>query len=312
MIRFVRRIAALCVLSAALAACGGTRPAAPVSPSGPATASSGDAARPTSTFGHHAFAVPDATTASAPHSPSPGSPPAPPTLSPASGGLAPVLTHGPRNRGMIVAFTFDADMTADQGGRAAAGERFDNPGLISALRALKVPATVFMTGRWAEQYPDQARSIGRDPLFEVANHSYSHYAFTADCYGLPRLSADRLGADVERAYTAFRAAGVAHPMPYFRFPGGCHDDRALREVGRLGLTAVQWDVVGGDAFATDADAVARQVLDGVRPGSVVVLHCTRSAAPTTERVVRAVVPQLRARGYRFVRISEMIAAAGPA
>jgi hypothetical protein len=29
-------------------------------------------------------------------------------------------------------------------------------------------------------------------------------------------------------------------------------------------------------------------------------------------VVRAVVPQLRARGYRFVKISEMIAAAGPA
>jgi peptidoglycan/xylan/chitin deacetylase (PgdA/CDA1 family) len=71
---------------------------------------------------------------------------------------------------------------------------------------------------------------------------------------------------------------------------------------------VQWDVVGGDAFATDADAVARQVLDGVRPGSVVVLHCTRSAAPATERAVRKVVPKLRERGYRFVRVSELIGA----
>jgi peptidoglycan/xylan/chitin deacetylase (PgdA/CDA1 family) len=97
-------------------------------------------------------------------------------------------------------------------------------------------------------------------------------------------------------------------MPYFRFPGGCHDRRSLRAVDALGVTAVQWDVVGGDAFATDADAVARQVLDGVRPGSVVVLHCTRSAAPVTERAVRQVVPALRERGYRFVRVSELIGA----
>jgi peptidoglycan/xylan/chitin deacetylase (PgdA/CDA1 family) len=200
-------------------------------------------------------------------------------------------------------------MTAGQGPRAAAGEHFDNPGLIAALRALKVPATVFMTGRWAEQYPDQARAIARDPLFEVANHSYSHYAFTGDCYGLPTVPEERMRADVERAYTAFRKAGVRDALPYFRFPGGCHDRRSLRALSGLKVTAVQWDVVGGDAFATDADAVARQVLDGVRPGSVVVLHCTRSAAPATERAVRAVVPELRARGYRFVKVSALIGAA---
>jgi peptidoglycan/xylan/chitin deacetylase (PgdA/CDA1 family) len=199
-------------------------------------------------------------------------------------------------------------MTAGQGARAAAGERFDNPELIAALRALKVPTTVFMTGRWAEEYPDQARAIGRDPLFEVANHSYSHYAFTEDCYGLPTVPDDRMRADVERAYTAFHEAGIPDARPYFRFPGGCYDRRALRAVGGAGVTAVQWDVVSGDAFATDADAVARQVLDGVRPGSVVVMHCTRSAAPTTERAVRAIVPELRRRGYRFVKVSELIGA----
>ncbi|MEV6804241.1 polysaccharide deacetylase family protein [Streptomyces sp. NPDC051132] len=234
-----------------------------------------------------------------------------PVLAPGPGGLTPVFAHGPRTRGKTVALTFDADMTADQGPRAAAGEHFDNPGLITALRTLKVPATVFMTGSWAEQYPAEARDLGRDPRFEVANHSFSHYAFTADCYGLPTVAADRMRADVQRAYDSLRAAGVLHPMPYFRFPGGCYDQQALRALSGLGVTAVQWDVVSGDAFATDADAVVRQVLDGVKPGSVVVLHCTRSAAPTTERVVRAVVPELRRRGYRFVKVSELIAETRP-
>ncbi|MFV0133032.1 polysaccharide deacetylase family protein [Streptomyces sp. HMX87] len=275
----VRRVAVACALGAALAACGTAR--APQEP-------------------HQAPS----------HSPSP-SPSRPPTLAPGPAGLTPVFEHGPRTaRDRTVALTFDADMTADQGPRAARGERFDNPELIATLRELKVPATVFMTGRWAEEYPEQARAIGRDPLFEVANHSYSHYAFTGDCYGLPAVARERMRTDVERAYAAFRKAGVPDPMPYFRFPGGCHDRTALKELTAAGVTAVQWDVVGGDAFATDADAVARQVLDGVRPGSVVVLHCTRSAAPATERAVRQVVPELRRQGYRFVKVSELIAAAG--
>ncbi|MFD7135522.1 polysaccharide deacetylase family protein [Streptomyces sp. NPDC059894] len=276
MIAPVRRLAALCVLGAALAACGTDQAPRPARPA---------PAPPSST------------------------PTRPPTLAPGPGGLASVFSHAPRTRGRSVALTFDADMTADQGPRAATGERFDNPELITALRTLRVPATVFMTGRWAEEYPDQARAIGRDPLFEVANHSYSHHAFTDDCYGLPTVPEDRMRADVERAYAAFRAAGIPDARPYFRFPGGCYDRRALRAVSGTGVTAVQWDVVGGDAFATDADAVARQVLEGVRPGSVVVLHCTRSAAPATERAVRAIVPELRRRGYRFVRVSELIGTA---
>ncbi|MER6524127.1 polysaccharide deacetylase family protein [Streptomyces sp. NPDC001508] len=280
MFTHVRRVTALCSLAAALAACG---TAGAPHPTGRAPAGS---------------AAPSASSSR------------PPTLTPGPGGLTPVFTNGSRTRGKTVALTFDADMTADQGPRAAAGEHFDNPDLIATLREQKVPATVFMTGRWADQYPAEARSIGTDPLFEVANHSYSHYAFTADCYGLPTVAADRMRADVEQAYTSLREAGVPHPMPYFRFPGGCYDQQALRALSGLGVTAVQWDVVSGDAFATDADAVVKQVLDGVQPGSVVVMHCTRSAAPTTERVVRAIVPELRKRGFEFVKVSTLISQTG--
>ncbi|MER6333799.1 polysaccharide deacetylase family protein [Streptomyces sp. NPDC001034] len=277
MIPLARRITAVCALGAALAACGTTDPARSTRPA--------PARSPVS-------ATPSATR--------------PPVLAPGPGGLTPVFEHGPRDRGKTVAFTFDADMTADEGPRAAAGEHFDNPGLIGALHTLKVPATIFMTGRWAEQYPDEARSLGGDPQFEVANHSYSHYAFTPSCYGLPTVDTAHMRSDVERAYTAFRKAGLRNALPYFRFPGGCYDQRSLRALSGLGMTAIQWDVVSGDAFATDADAVAKQVLDGVQPGSVVIMHCTRSAAPTTEQVVRTVVPELRKRGYTFVKVSQLI------
>lgn len=240
--------------------------------------------------------------------PVPGTPSTAPTLPPGSTGRAPVFSHGPRDAGKVVALTFDADMTPAGRRRAARGERFDNPGLIGDLRRLRVPATVFITGIWAEQYPDEVASIGHDPLFEVGNHSYRHYAFAGPCYGLPRVGAADMRDEVTRTAAALRTAGAA-PLPYFRFPGGCHDDAALRAVGTTGDTVVQWDVVSGDAFATSTDDVVRTVLSDVRPGSVVVMHCTLSAAPVTAAAVRRIVPALRSRGYRFVKVSDLIAAA---
>ncbi|MFF2774688.1 polysaccharide deacetylase family protein [Streptomyces sp. NPDC058052] len=284
----VRKVAALGLLGAVLVGCGGGADTAspPVDPPSPART-----AKPT--------AAPGAKPA----------PAAPPTMAAGPQGRTPVYERRTgRSAEKVVALTFDADMTADQGPRAARGERFDNPALIATLRRLKVDATIFMTGRWAEEYPDQVRSIGRDPRFEIANHSYSHYAFAEPCYGLPAVAAPDMASDVKRAFDSFRDAGAVNVVPYFRFPGGCYDDTALHALAPARVTAVQWDVVGGDAFAKDPDAVAEQVLSGVRPGSLVVLHCTRSAAPATERAIRRVVPELRARGYRFVKVSELMRA----
>ncbi|MFB6805922.1 polysaccharide deacetylase family protein [Streptomyces sp. NPDC056387] len=301
----VRNVAVAAALSAALctalAGCGGG--------SGTSGSGSGGQAR----MGTPGASAPASSSASPTAPQAAGSAPAAapppgkaPTLAPGPNGLTPVFERTKQQTDKVVALTFDADMTSDQGPRAASGEHFDNPQLIATLRGLKVPSTIFMTGRWAEEYPDQAKSIGTDPNFEIANHSYSHHAFKSPCYGLPTLDAAAARADVDRAFAAFRTAGAVNTVPYFRFPGGCYDDQALRAVSTAKVTPVQWDVVSGDAFAKDPDAVAEQVLTGVKPGSVVVMHCTRSAAPVTEEAVRQIVPELRKRGYRFVKVSELI------
>ncbi|MCX5386320.1 polysaccharide deacetylase family protein [Streptomyces sp. NBC_00083] len=281
----VRKLLAVALLGASLAGCG----------SDPASA-------PPKSADKSAPSAPGAVGAAAPVAQGA------PTLAPGPGGLTPVFERAPVTaRGeKVVALTFDADMTADQGPRAAGGEHFDNPALIADLRRLKVPATVFMTGRWAEEYPAEARAIGTDPAFEIGNHSYSHYAFKSDCYGLSVVGQGQARADVEKATAQFKKAGVRNAVPYFRFPGGCYNDEVLRELAPLKMTAVQWDVVSGDAFATNADAVAEQVLAGVKPGSLVVMHCTRSAAPVTDTALQRIVPELRKRGYRFVKVSDLI------
>ncbi|WP_328301421.1 polysaccharide deacetylase family protein [Streptomyces sp. NBC_00435] len=303
----VRKVAAAAALGAALGSalvgCG----AGGGTPDAGGRARMGTSADPTAPPSASTSASPQASPRPSPSgTPQAGAPGKAPTMAPGPNGLTPVFERAKQHTDKTVALTFDADMTSDQGPRAAGGEHFDNPQLISTLRTLKVPSTIFMTGRWAEEYPDQAKSVGTDPNFEIANHSYSHHAFKSPCYGLPALDEAAARADVDRAFEAFHKAGAVNTVPYFRFPGGCYDDQALRAVSTAKVTAVQWDVVSGDAFAKDPDAVAEQVLSGVKPGSVVVMHCTRSAAPVTEEAVRKIVPELRKRGYRFVKVSELI------
>ncbi len=218
----------------------------------------------------------------------------------------------------VVALTFDAvlsveDEKAAKDARkekdAKKEKRHDNPALVATLRREKIPATFFMTGLWAKTYPHQARAIGRERLFEVGNLSYSHHAFTSDCEGLTSLDPDKRLADVRKGLEAIRAAGVENPTPYFRFPGGCHDDEARKAIGPAKVTAVAGDVDGRDVGADDPEKIAERVLKEVRPGSVVILRNDRDRAKATEKAVRHLVPELRERGYRLVRVSEMIGSA---
>jgi len=75
-----------------------------------------------------------------------------------------------------VALTFDADLTALMRRRLVSGKvkSYDNKALIDELRALHVPATMFLTGMWMEQYPEVTRELAADPLlFELGTHTYT-------------------------------------------------------------------------------------------------------------------------------------------
>jgi peptidoglycan/xylan/chitin deacetylase (PgdA/CDA1 family) len=55
--------------------------------------------------------------------------------------------------------------------------------------------------------------------------------------------------------------------------------------------------------------VAREVLDGVRPGSIVVLHLVGAPnAPATAEALREILPKLRDRGYQPVTLEDLLGA----
>jgi peptidoglycan-N-acetylglucosamine deacetylase len=222
---------------------------------------------------------------------------------------ADLIAHGSR-RGHEVALTFDADMTQAMLGAVRSGHPslgYD-PEIVRELRATRTPATIFMTGLWPSAHGGPARELAADRLFEIENHSYDHAAFAPPCYGLPNVpSPAAKAAEVDR--TAQVVAGLTGSEPrYFRFPGGCHGNADLRLVASLGEQPIQWDVISGDAYLRDPAAVARQTLKGVRPGSIVVMHLVGAPnAPATAGALRTILPALRERGLRPVKLERLLA-----
>lgn len=218
------------------------------------------------------------------------------------------ITHGSRDR-REVALTFDADMTQGMLGLLESGKvaRWYDPELIAYLRRTRTPATVFLTGLWAKTYPGIVRSLARDRLFELENHSYDHAAWKDPCYGLPVVkTAARKRFEVAGSARIIESVAGRAPR-YFRFPGGCFAPADLAIVAAAGERVVGWDVVSGDAFQPDPAVVERAVLDGVRPGSIVVMHFMGAPnAPATAAALKIVVPELKARGYRFVTLRELL------
>jgi peptidoglycan/xylan/chitin deacetylase (PgdA/CDA1 family) len=208
-----------------------------------------------------------------------------------------------------VALTFDADMTPGMKMLLTTGvvKSWYNREIQRTLDREHVPATIFLGGLWTQTYPDEAKALAVDSLIEIGNHSYNHYAFTSTCFGLPFIDDTKDVNDVAMAQKIIQQKTGVTPK-YFRFPGGCYDRVDLETVAKLGLTIVHWDVVARDGFNTDTDSIVRAVESQVQNGSIIVMHIhDGSYAPKTNDALLRIIPDLKKRGFQFVKVSEVLA-----
>jgi hypothetical protein len=100
-------------------------------------------------------------------------------------------------------------------------------------------------------------------------------------------------------------------LGFLRFPYGACSAAALDEAAHQGLLPIQWDVSSGDpAFAQSARAIEHQVLTNVQPGSIALFHAN-GRGWHTEGALPGIIATLKARGYEFATVSELLAAGEP-
>jgi peptidoglycan/xylan/chitin deacetylase (PgdA/CDA1 family) len=191
------------------------------------------------------------------------------------------VVRRPRDVGGPVFITFD-------GGADAAGI----PEILFALRTRKIRCTFFLTGKWAERYPELALQILADG-HEIGNHSMTH----------PNMSSwdkDRIAREIEEAEDAFRRVLGRPTVRYFRFPFGAQNARVEGIVRELGFNPVYWDIDTLDWKEPPVSSIVSKVREKLKPAAVILMHCgSKNGAKSLNRILDEVL----GRGYQPTTLS---------
>lgn len=185
------------------------------------------------------------------------------------------------------------------------GDGYDRE-LIEYLRAEKIPASLFVNARWIDKNPEIFRELASDPLFGIENHGTRHQPASVtgrSVYGIRGTeSAAALVKEVENNARKIESITGRKPV-FYRSGTAYYDDAAVRVIRELGYRIAGFHILG-DRGATFSREEVRQALLSAEPGSIVILHMNHPEKETAEGV-RLAVPELRQRGYRFVKLGDV-------
>lgn len=188
-------------------------------------------------------------------------------------------------RGRYVALTFD-----------------DGPGLLTPqflklLRGAGVRSTFFVVGAnmTSPTFARYAREEAK--LGAMGNHTWTHAA-------LGSLPEDQVVSEVGRAKRAI-AKETGAPVLVFRPPFASHSSTVGRVTNQMGMLEILWNTDSKDWAGRSWDKIADNVLAGLAPGAIVLLHDTRSE--TIKALRSSILPTLKLRGLKAVTLPELFA-----
>ena len=140
--------------------------------------------------------------------------------------------------------------------------------------------------------------------FEIANHTWDHKTLT-------KLSDSEIESELQRTQKVISSV-TGNQAPYMRPPGGATNARVKAIAANLGYTVVMWDRTFADsskhASPQNSYHYVMEYGGGVKPGDVILCHW---GSKDTYEALKRILPELKAQGYEFVTISELIADSPP-
>ncbi|MER5886642.1 polysaccharide deacetylase family protein [Streptomyces sp. NPDC001941] len=183
-----------------------------------------------------------------------------------------------------IALTFDA------------GPGKDTPQLLDTLKKEKVPATFFLLGKnHVVRYPQVVRRIAAEG-HELANHTWTHGILTD-------LDRDEIRTELSRTQDAVEKLTGRRPT-LMRPPQGRTNDTVSEVSRELGLAQVLWSVTAKDYSTTDSALIKKRVLDQAKPDGIILLHDIYDG---TVPAVPGIIAELKARGFTFVTVPQLLA-----
>ncbi len=195
------------------------------------------------------------------------------------------LNVTPKNNEKLVALTFDDGPSnyTDQ--------------ILAILKKENVKATFFMLGENAKALPDQVKHV-RDDGHQICSHTMHHLDMVT-------LDKQKLQSEVDDAFAAIKEAGgpatTALRPPYGSLNMKCW----LEGEGKFAYSFL-WTRDSLDWKRPGADVIVKNCTATNAPGDIILLHDGGGDRSQDVEALPQIIANLKAKGYRFVTISELM------
>ena len=164
--------------------------------------------------------------------------------------------------------------------------------LMDELEKVNGRSTFFVVGQRVEKFPEDIKNTV-ERGHEIGNHSYDHdIHLSSKGQEYIRNEFDKTDDAVEKA------AGVRPAL--VRLPGG-NISNDVKAVVKKPL--IFWSIDTEDWRSRDAVKTQNSILSQVKDGDIVLMHALYLS---TAQACKTVIPELHARGYQLVTVSELI------
>ncbi|MGG6312432.1 N-acetylmuramoyl-L-alanine amidase [Paenibacillus macerans] len=199
-----------------------------------------------------------------------------------------IYFNGSAKDGKQVALTFDDGP-----------DRIVTPNILEVLIENDIKATFFILGNRAEANPDLVRRIAEDG-HAVGNHSWSHPNFD-------EISMDEAMKEIEDTQEVLEDA-IGYRPSLFRPPYGALSDDKRDQLHQMNLAVVNWTVDTMDWSGNSSEEIMKLVHEQLNPGGIVLQHTAngKNHLANTIEALKQMIPELKAEGYSFVTVSELL------
>lgn len=176
------------------------------------------------------------------------------------------------------------------------------PKMIELLRSKNVKATFFLIGPNVEKHPDIAKDLYTNG-FELGNHTMTHPEFNKSSMTTEKITKEL--ADTSERIVEYSGQSSVHVM---RPPFGQSPNKLLDVCKEQGLHVINWSIDTDDwRSKTTDDQMVANIMKNLSDGAIILMHDKHEKTYTT---TEKVIDQVRAKGYEFVTVSELLGLKG--
>lgn len=166
--------------------------------------------------------------------------------------------------------------------------------LLQILKEKNVTASFFLVGDWVSKYPDSVKSIANHG-HDVENHSNTHAYMT-------KLSKEEQLSEIKNCNDKIKELTGKVPT-LFRPPYGDYDNSVVKSVKESNMYCIQWDIDSLDWKDPTPQQMVERITSKLTSGSIILMH---NGAKNTPEALPQIIDAVRAEGYEFVPISQII------